>query len=70
MDGDEGRLGSIPIFANMLVGAKHFGGKSLVITNKLSAEMLRPCQTYSSGDSQFLDCVFQGGEKNINRSST
>ena len=33
-----------PIFANILVGAKHFGSKSLVITNKLSPEMLRPFQ--------------------------
>ena len=32
------------IFANIFVGAKHFGSKSLVLTNKLSAEMLRPCQ--------------------------
>ena len=31
------------IFANIFVGAKHFGSKSLVLTNKLSAEMLRPC---------------------------
>ena len=36
--------GEHPIFANILVGAKHFGSKSLVITNKLSAEMLRPFQ--------------------------
>ncbi|WP_293341178.1 hypothetical protein [Microcoleus sp. CAWBG58] len=28
--------------ANIFVGAKHFGSKSLVITNKLCAEMLRP----------------------------
>ena len=28
--------------ANIFVGAKHFGSKSLVITNKLSAGMLRP----------------------------
>jgi hypothetical protein len=32
------------ILANIFVGAKHFGIKSLVLTNKLSAEMLRPCQ--------------------------
>ena len=33
------------ICANIFVGAKHFGSKSLVLTNKLSAEMLRPsCQ--------------------------
>ncbi|MEG3882472.1 hypothetical protein QT972_34545, partial [Microcoleus sp. herbarium7] len=31
-----------PIFANIPVGAKHFGSKSLLITNKLSAGMLRP----------------------------
>ncbi len=36
--------GEHPIFAKILVGAKHFGSKSLVITNKLSAEMLRPFQ--------------------------
>ena len=29
--------------ANIFVGAKHFGSKSLILTNKLSAEMLRPC---------------------------
>ncbi|MFM9264885.1 hypothetical protein [Tychonema sp. BBK16] len=27
----------------IFVGAKHFGSKYLVLTNKLSAEMLRPC---------------------------
>ena len=32
------------IFANIFVGAKHFGSKSLTLTNKLSAEMLRPCK--------------------------
>jgi hypothetical protein len=31
------------IFANIFVGAKHFGIKSLTLTNKLPAEMLRPC---------------------------
>ena len=31
-------------FANILLGAKHFGSKSLIITNKFSAEMLRPFQ--------------------------
>ncbi|MBE9122408.1 hypothetical protein IQ269_16780 [Tychonema sp. LEGE 07199] len=31
------------ICANIFVGTKHFGSKSLVLTNKLSAEMLRPC---------------------------
>ena len=30
------------IFTNIFVGAKHFGSKYLVLTNKLSAEMLRP----------------------------
>ena len=30
------------IFANIFVGAKHSGSKSLLITNKLSAGMLRP----------------------------
>ena len=30
------------IFANIFVGAKHSGSKSLLITNKLSAVMLRP----------------------------
>ncbi|XZO00810.1 MAG: hypothetical protein ACM65L_20200 [Microcoleus sp.] len=30
--------------ANIFVGAKHDRYKSLVITNKLSAVMLRPCQ--------------------------
>jgi o-succinylbenzoate---CoA ligase len=30
---------------NILVGAKHSGSKSLVLTNKLSAGMLRPSQT-------------------------
>jgi hypothetical protein len=28
--------------ANIFVGAKHFGSKSLVLINKLPAEMLRP----------------------------
>ena len=28
--------------ANISVGAKHYGGKSLLITNKSSAVMLRP----------------------------
>ena len=37
-------LGCILIFANIFVGAKHFGSKSLILTNKLSAEMLRPCK--------------------------
>ena len=32
------------ILVNIFVGAKHFGNKSLVLTNKLSAEMLRPSQ--------------------------
>ena len=32
------------ILANILVGAKHFGSKSLILTHKLCAEMLRPCQ--------------------------
>jgi hypothetical protein len=32
------------IFKNILVGAKHFGSKSLIITHKLYAEMLRPGQ--------------------------
>ena len=32
------------ICANILVGAKHFGSKSLAIANKLSAEMLGPCK--------------------------
>ncbi len=27
---------------NILVGAKHFGSKSLILTHKLCAEMLRP----------------------------
>ncbi len=31
-----------PIFANISVGEKHYGSKSLLITNKLSAVMLRP----------------------------
>ena len=31
-------------FENTLVGAKHFGSKSLIFTNELSAEMLRPSQ--------------------------
>ena len=31
------------IFANIFVGAKHFGSKSVILTNKLSTEMLRPC---------------------------
>ncbi len=30
------------MFAKVLVGAKHCGSKSLMITNKLSAAMLRP----------------------------
>ncbi|MEG3875821.1 hypothetical protein QT972_00360 [Microcoleus sp. herbarium7] len=30
------------IFANIFVGAKHSGSKSVVITNKLPAGMLRP----------------------------
>ncbi len=29
--------------ANILVGAKHFGSKSLILVHKLCAEMLRPC---------------------------
>jgi hypothetical protein len=29
--------------ANIFVGAKHFGSKSLIITHELCAEMLRPC---------------------------
>ncbi len=29
---------------NILVGVSHFGSKSLIITHKLCAEMLRPCQ--------------------------
>ncbi|TAG74943.1 MAG: hypothetical protein EAZ23_04525 [Oscillatoriales cyanobacterium] len=32
------------IFENILVGAKHFGSKSLILVHKLCAEMLRPCQ--------------------------
>jgi hypothetical protein len=32
------------IFENILVGAKHFGSRSLILTHKLCAEMLRPCQ--------------------------
>ncbi len=31
-----------PIFAKVSVGAKHYGSKSLLVTNKLSAVMLRP----------------------------
>ena len=37
-------IGCISMSANIFVGAKHFGSKSLVLTNKLSAEMLRPRQ--------------------------
>ena len=33
------------IFANIFVGAKHSGSKSLVIINKLSAKMLRPSKS-------------------------
>ena len=29
-------------FANIFLGAKHSGSKSLILTNKLSAGMLRP----------------------------
>ncbi|MGB8690515.1 MAG: hypothetical protein WCD53_24715 [Microcoleus sp.] len=36
--------GEHPIFANISVGAKHSGSKSLLKTNKLSAVMLRPCK--------------------------
>jgi hypothetical protein len=37
-------------FANMFVGAKHSGSKSLAITNKLSAGMLRPLQNRDAPD--------------------
>jgi NADH dehydrogenase FAD-containing subunit len=39
---EEGRVHLI--VENILVGAKHFGSKSLIFTHKLCAEMLRPCQ--------------------------
>jgi hypothetical protein len=32
------------IFENILVGAKHFGSKSLILIHKLCTEMLRPGQ--------------------------
>ncbi len=32
------------ISENIFVGAKHSGSKSLLLTNKLSAGMLRPCK--------------------------
>lgn len=42
---DRGSDGCISMIANIFVGAKHFGSQSLlVLTNKLSAEMLRPCK--------------------------
>ena len=47
------KIGASGVKANILVGAKHSGSKSLVITNKLSAGMLRPSkiemhQTYKA----------------------
>jgi hypothetical protein len=36
------------IFANIFVGAKHSGSKSLLLTNKLCAGMLRPYKSSKS----------------------
>ena len=40
----EDSIGVHLIFANIFVGAKHSGSKSLILINKLSIGMLRPCK--------------------------
>ena len=46
------------IFANILVGAKYFGSKYLILTNKLSVEMLRPCKI-EMHPMFFINLIFQ-----------
>jgi NitT/TauT family transport system substrate-binding protein len=51
--------------ANIFVGAKHFGSQSLILTNKLSTEMLRPYKSEMHPDisprsTRYLNTIWEG----------
>ncbi|WP_333471378.1 type II toxin-antitoxin system VapC family toxin, partial [Microcoleus sp. herbarium12] len=58
------------IFGNILVGAKHFGSKSLILTHKLCAEMLRPCQNEMHPTVITLEEQFYGRLNGIRRANS